>query len=66
LLKKYFETEKKEFVVCYKDILIADGFDFNHTVSSSVSEGTYFFFLYNYVYSISVNQQHKIIKIYKK
>ena len=66
LLRKYFETEDKEVVGCYKDILVADGFDFTHSVSSVVSNEIYYFYLYNYIYNISINNKREIINIYKK
>lgn len=65
ILENHYSRIKGNTVAAFLINLKADGFDTSYFVRSEIQEGTTYYILYNYAYTIYEKDGHQLTKIYK-
>ncbi|TNF48869.1 MAG: hypothetical protein EP305_04305 [Bacteroidetes bacterium] len=65
ILERYFKKSKRKKVICFYDILLADGFRFEFFIGQTVTDDILYHFTYNYCYETTSTKPVQV-KIYKR
>lgn len=67
LLEKYYKNgDKSNEVINYLEILKADGFNFSYQIGITEKDEEMYYYTYNYFYCVFLENNLKMVKIYKR
>jgi hypothetical protein len=65
ILERHYKMNTEKEVVCYYDVLKADGFNFAYNIGQAEKDSEVMWYSYSYYYTI-VKTEPKQVKIYKR